>query len=316
MTKGSILAKPAVNISSQILNLIGFILLCYFTGQLIGLLLTEWLFGVTAKQIATIIALPDKALAFRSIIVFLQTSSALLSFTLLPAAYLYFIQKQKPAAYFSPGQQLLPAAVLLTALLVLVSMPANAFFIEWNKHLQLPGWLAGLEKQLQLREQKGAHLTTLMTTFTSPWQLLAGFLVIAIIPAFGEEFFFRGIIQTHLMALLKNRHVAIVCTGALFSFFHFQFYGFLPRMLQGVLFGYLFYWSKDLSYPMIAHLVNNGFIVLMHYYWQHGLTKVNIADTAAVPLAWSLVCLPLTGVLVFTLRRYFSRRLAPSPSLN
>jgi hypothetical protein len=316
MTRGSIFATAAENKSSQILNLVGFILLCYFTGQLIGLLLTEWFYGVTAKQIATILTLPDKAMAFRNIIIFLQTSSALLSFTLLPAAYLYLIQKQKPTAYFSPGQRLLPAAVLLTALLVLACMPVNALFMEWNKHLQLPEGLAWLEKQLQLREQKGAHLTTLLTTFTSPWQLLAGLFVIAIIPAFGEEFFFRGIIQTNLVALFKNKHVAIVCTGALFSFFHFQFYGFLPRMLQGVLFGYLFYWSKDLCYPMIAHLVNNGFTVVMHYCWQHGLINVNITDTAAVPLAWSLVCLPLTGVLIYTLRRYFSRHLMPDPNFN
>jgi membrane protease YdiL (CAAX protease family) len=193
-------------------------------------------------------------------------------------------------------------------------MPVNAFLIEWNKHLQLPDGLAWLEKHLQLREQKGAHLTTLLTTFASPGQLLAGFFVIAIIPAFGEEFFFRGILQTSLTALSKNKHVAIVCTGALFSFFHFQFYGFLPRMLQGVLFGYLFYWSKDLCYPVIAHLINNGFTVVMHYFWQHGLIKVNITDTAAVPLSWSFAGLLLAVVLIFTLRRYFSRHLMPNLS--
>ncbi len=294
---------------SQILDLVGFILLCYFAGQLIGLLLTEWLFGLTAQQISTIIMLPDKAFAFRSIIIFLLISSALFSFSFLPAAYLYFIQKQTPTAYFAPEQRLLPVAVLLTMLLVLVCMPVNALLMEWNKHLQLPDWLAWLENQLQLREQKGEHLTTLLTTFTSPWQFLVGFLVIAIIPAFGEEFFFRGIIQTNLVSLSKNKHVAIVCTGFLFSFLHFQFYGFLPRMLQGVLFGYLFYWSKNLFYPIIAHLTNNGVMVVLYYFWQHELITFNITDTAAVPFFWSLACMLLTVLLVFALKRFFSRHL-------
>ena len=307
MAEGSLPTITVRNKVSQTLDLVGFILLCYFAGQLIGLLITEWLFGLTAQQLSTIIMLPDKAVAIRNIIIFLQASSALFSFTLLPAAYLYLIQKQTPITLFAPHQRLLPAAVLLTILLVLMCMPVNALLIEWNKHLQLPNGLAWLEHQLQLREQKGAQLTSLLTTFTSMWQLLAGVLFVAIIPSFGEEFFFRGIVQTKLVTLFKNKHIAIVCTGFLFSFLHLQFYGFVPRMLQGVLFGYLFYWSKNLFYPIIAHLTNNGVTVVMYYCWQHGLIPVNITDTAAVPLSWSLVCLLPVALLVFALQQYFSR---------
>jgi hypothetical protein len=283
-----------------------------------GLLLTEWLSGLTARQLSTLLLLPDQAFAFRNTIIFLQASSALFRFTLLPAAYLYFIQKQTPVALFARNQRLLPAAVLLTVLLVLICMPVNALLMEWNKHLQLPGGLAWLEDQIRLREQKGAHLTTLLTTFTSPWQLLVGFLFVAMIPSFGEEFFFRGIVQTKLVTLFRNKHIAILCAGFVFSFLHLQFYGFLPRMLQGVLFGYVFYWSKNLFYPMIAHLTNNGVTVVMYYCWQHGFIPVNITDTAAVPLALSLVCLPLTVLLVFALKQLFSRvshqRPSPSPA--
>ncbi len=299
----STFSRPHQSTASKLLNLLGFMLLCYFGGQLIGLLLTEWLFNLEAQDIAAVVARPTQAISVRNSIIFLQATSALFSLILLPAAYLYFFQDQRPTLYFAPAQKLLPLAIILTAVLVIVFMPVNAIFIEWNKHLQLPALFTGLEQ----REQRAAQLTAFFTTFTSLRELAVGLFFIALIPAIGEEFFFRGVIQTRLASLLKNKHIAIVCTSILFSLFHFQFYGLLPRMLQGILFGYLFYWSGNLWYAVIAHFVNNGVIVLAYYLWQHKLLNVNITDSAIVPLSLSLVCLLLTVVLFFSLKRYFFR---------
>ena len=53
------------------------------------------------------------------------------------------------------------------------------------------------------------------------------------IPAIGEELLFRGAVQRLFLRWVRNPHVAIWVTGTLFSFIHFQFYGFLPRMVLG-----------------------------------------------------------------------------------
>jgi membrane protease YdiL (CAAX protease family) len=61
-------------------------------------------------------------------------------------------------------------------------------------------------------------------------------------------------------------HVAIIVSAFFFSFIHFQFYGFIPRMLLGVVFGYLLYWSGSILMPMLAHFINNAFAVTAFYF--------------------------------------------------
>ena len=46
---------------------------------------------------------------------------------------------------------------------------------------------------------------------------------------------------------------------------HLQFYGILPRMMLGVLFGYLFYWSGSIWIPVFAHFINNASAVIVAY---------------------------------------------------
>ena len=90
-------------------------------------------------------------------------------------------------------------------------------------------------------------------------------LVIAIIPAIGEELFFRGYLQEKMTQWLGKPDVAIIITAILFSAIHMQFQGFLPRFALGLILGYLFYWSGSLWLPIIAHLLNNAMAVTFSY---------------------------------------------------
>jgi hypothetical protein len=69
----------------------------------------------------------------------------------------------------------------------------------------------------------------------------------------------------------------------MFSAFHLQFFGFVPRMLLGALFGYLYYWSGNLLMPIFAHFINNGFSVLMLYLNQLGVVDIDIDSTETAP---------------------------------
>jgi len=90
---------------------------------------------------------------------------------------------------------------------------------------------------------------------------MVGLLVIAAIPAVSEELFFRGIVQTKLVAYFKNPHWAIWLGAVFFSAFHFQFEGFFPRIVLGAVLGYLYYWSINLWIPIILHFFNNAMLV-------------------------------------------------------
>ncbi len=130
---------------------------------------------------------------------------------------------------------------------------------------------------------------------------------IALIPAIGEELVFRGLIQPKIYKMSRNVHVAVWLTGFIFSFIHLQFYGLIPRMLLGVLFGYLYAWSGNLWYSILGHFINNGFTLIMYYLHQRQSVTINIEDTASVPWGISLAFMAVSAFLLISLKTYFSK---------
>jgi membrane protease YdiL (CAAX protease family) len=215
----------------------------------------------------------------------MQGVAAFSGFILMPWVLLkYYYQGQ--VEDFSSAKTALPL-VAITVFIALFFMGVNAPFIEWNQNFIFPEALAGLEEKLKALEETLAQTSAFITKFDSVGQLLLGLVVVAIIPGIGEEFVFRGLIQNHVYGISKNIHVAIWVAALLFSLFHLQFYGLVPRMLLGALFGYLYYFSGNIIYPMIAHFFNNGFTLVMLYLFQQNMVEYNIEDTEVLP--WSQV---------------------------
>ena len=115
--------------------------------------------------------------------------------------------------------------------MVVAFMFANSFLIDWNAHLHFPGDMQGFETWARSKENELKVVTDFLTRFTSFGDFMIGFVVIVLIPAFGEELLFRGIIQNKLENITGNGHVAIWFTAILFSAFHFQFFGCIPFIL-------------------------------------------------------------------------------------
>src|SRR5690606_9694418 len=108
--------------------------------------------------------------------------------------------------------------------------------------------------------------------------LAINLLMIAIIPAIGEELLFRGGIQNIFYKWFKNPHIAIWAAAILFSAIHVQFYGFIPRMLLWALFGYLLVWGKSIWYPIIGHFINNGSAVVTAFIYQQQGKSIDELD--------------------------------------
>jgi hypothetical protein len=231
-----------------------------------------------------------------------------LAFTMIGSAlaFLSFVEKKSFSDLNdNPYVWALPA--MLTVLIVIVFMPFDALIIEWNQHMDLPPFLDELEKQMQASEAVRSELTKKLTDFRNVPQLLAGLFVIGLIPAIGEELVFRGLIQSKLIKMFGNVHVGVWAAGFIFSFIHFQFYGFVPRMLLGVLFGYLYVWSGNIWYPIIGHFTNNGFTLVMYYLYQKKTVGVNIDDTASVSLRTTLISFAVLVFLLYIFKSYFTR---------
>ncbi|UBM58024.1 CPBP family intramembrane metalloprotease [Marinilongibacter aquaticus] len=183
---------------------------------------------------------------------------------------------------------------------MLAAMPLMGYIQEINAQMKLPESLHAVEDFMRKTEDQLAEMTEMLTDFKSFGHMLVGFVVIAIFAGVGEELVFRGLLQRKLYLGLKNPHLAIWLTAIIFSAIHFQFYGFLPRMLLGALFGYLFYWSGNLWLPIAAHIFNNGFAVVMYYLYHEGHISKEVVDMNEVPLSAVLISI----VLVFGLLWY------------
>jgi membrane protease YdiL (CAAX protease family) len=301
----SYVAVPRGPLTSLVL-LVVFVVGGLFIGNFIGMGLALALLGGDLATLQGIISgAVEHPQAQNALLVF-QAAAALCAFIAAPLAYLWFVEGRQPSS-LSPGYPLWLVPALLTVLLVVTFMPFNALFIEWNRNVDLPAFFDRWEAWAQAKETDLAELTKRITEFKSVPRLLVGLLVIALIPAVGEELVFRGLVQPKFFALTRNVHAAVWLTAFIFSFIHFQFYGLIPRMLLGVLFGYLYAWSGNLLYPIIGHFVNNGFTLIMFFFYQRKAVPIDIEDTASVPVTFSLIALALTVVLLVGLRNYFIR---------
>ena len=219
---------------------------------------------------------------------------------LLPALAYWYLIERRTWVQFNSRPLWAVASLGLVALIVIAFMPFDGLVIEWNQSIHLPQTLAPLEQWIRDKEKSLEGITRYLTTFSSPTQLVVALLVIAVIPAIGEEVLFRGILQRNISYWTRNVHAGIWLAAILFSAIHIQFLGFVPRMLLGALFGYLYVWSGNLWVPIFAHFVNNGFTVIMVYMHQRKLVSVDIESNELVPVWGAMLSLVLTlGLMYF-----------------
>ncbi|MEO8761359.1 MAG: CPBP family intramembrane glutamic endopeptidase, partial [Bacteroidia bacterium] len=183
---------------------------------------------------------------------------------------------------------------ILTAIaIVLFALPAVSGLEAWNQQIHLPQSFSALESWMRLKETDAEKITLLFFQDKSMSGLVVNLLVVAFMAALSEELFFRGLLQQMFIKNKMNAHVAIVITAILFSAFHLQFFGFIPRMFLGIVLGYLYYLTQNLWVSIIAHFCNNAFaVVAMHFYNQETEGVANTQDpigTAFVLLSIAMV---------------------------
>lgn len=193
---------------------------------------------------------------------------------------------------------------LLIVILMFVALPGINYTHTLNQALHLPGWLNGAEKWMQDKEDAASRLTDAFLALKSPGDLIWNIVMFGLLPAVGEELFFRGALFSILREWTKRTNLTIFITAFLFSAIHLQFYGFLPRFLLGLGFGYLFYFTGSLWAPILAHFVNNTMAVVAAYLFSIGKSSVNYADLGSVDnVAISIISILLTIIMFKVIER-------------
>ncbi|MFM8912032.1 MAG: type II CAAX prenyl endopeptidase Rce1 family protein, partial [Flammeovirgaceae bacterium] len=211
----------------------------------------------------------------------MQGITSLFGFVLVPY-FAYRALTHQGLKSFSAHK--LNSTLLLLALFITVSFAVfDSAIIEWNKAIVFPEFMKPFETWARDYENRLQELTKVFTQFNHAGEFAVAMLVVAVGAGICEEFLFRGIIQQELMRSSNNIHVSIWVAAFLFSTIHMQFFGFVPRLLLGALFGYLYHWSGNLLVPMFAHFVNNGFSLLMMYLFQLKIVDLNMETEQSAP---------------------------------
>lgn len=231
----------------------------------------------------------------------------------IPPLVLAYLWSEKPIAYLQLDKKTKGLNVLFVILFMILAIPFINLLGDLNQQLVLPESFAWLENWMKASEAQATQLTEKLLNVHSVQGLLFNILLIAMLPALGEELFFRGAIQ-NVFREWKGALTAIWITAIIFSTIHLQFYGFVPRLLLGAFFGYLLVWSGNLWLPVLAHFTNNAIAVIFYYMKNNGYQTIDIDAIGTGNTMWmGLVSAVLVITGIVWLRKHLQKTNYQSP---
>lgn len=272
----------------QLFLLFGLFFICYLLALLVTAAIS--LSGVPMEKIAEAETMSDifrfnlNDPAFVSKLKWAQLISSILIFIVPPFVFTLLVTPSLPSpqgrvrGYLHLDQSFQVVFALIIPVLMIASLPLINLMAEINTKMILPDFLSEVEQSMKKAEEEAKVMTEAFLRMDSPGALIFNMVMIALIPAFGEELLFRGVVQKLFSQWTRNVHWGIWIAAALFSALHGQFYGFLPRMVLGGLLGYLLLWSGSLWLPILAHFINNGTAVLVAYLIRQGVISKEVEN--------------------------------------
>ena len=226
---------------------------------------------------------------------------------LLPPLCMAYLWSKQPLEWLKvKGEKELKGERVWAVVLMLVALPAINLLAHINEQMALPTFLEPLEAWMKTQEETAKNLTDQFMHVTTFGGLIINLLLMAVLPAISEELTFRGV----LMNLFKVKgesvpHLAIWCSAILFSAIHLQFYGFVPRMLMGALFGYMLVWTGSLWTPILMHFTNNAMAVILYFVSLRAGWDIEMMDAIGTndTLWLGVVSMVITIVGIYAFRR-------------
>lgn len=269
-----------------------------FIGFLVGLFFT----GFDMDLLVEILQNPYHIDGSKTIMLVVQGVIALVAFLVVPILFgMRWDKKQydKVTSISPIGLEL----GLLVVLFMMATMPFNAALLEWLSVENWPEALSELGEWVASFDGNYDQLTAFFVDFQSSGEFILAVFVMALLPAVGEEFLFRGFLQPIFIEWTGKVHLGIILTAIIFSAFHMQIAAFLPRFLLGLAMGYFFYWTGNLAYSMLAHFVNNFVTLLLAGMYKLGWTNLDVSNDTEVPVIYIISSLIVMSVLLYRINQ-------------
>ena len=234
-----------------------------------------------------------------------QAVSQIVAFAGTALVFAWMFQ-ESPLEYLKiTGGHRVGKGMLGATLVLLCVIPLSDWLTTVNESWHFPQSMAWLEEQLRQNTEKSQALVESFLLRDVVGAFLSNLLVLAVLPAICEELLFRGALQQTLGRCLRNPHVVIWLTAAIFSLFHGEVFAFLPRFMLGAALGYLFYYGGSLWINATAHFLNNAILVVLYYLANLGVIEIDMTESFNTP--WYLALAGLVVAILF-FRLFFCKK--------
>ena len=226
---------------------------------------------------------------------------SLASFLLPSLFFVYFFYRRRQRKYLLATTTSSWTNYIITAIAIVVFSPFFFSIAQWNQ-------------ELVNAESSNQAIAEVLVRMQTPLDFALNLILVGLVAAVGEELLFRGILQRLFSQVTQNIHTGILITGSVFSIIH-DLNGFFPRLMMGIAFGYLLYWTGSIWVTIFAHAFFNSAQVVMQYFLEEVVTE---ADTT-LPMPWVITSAVLTGIiayLIWYVNKSSEHKLNPETYLN
>ncbi|MBV8389430.1 MAG: CPBP family intramembrane metalloprotease [Mucilaginibacter sp.] len=285
-----------IHYAYQFLAVIGLLILTLIVGTLSGMVIIKIIYG--SKTLWNVLEAKLTAPNVSGSLWILQFFGTTLPILVTPIIFSYFIARE-PDEYLKTNFHFPWLLIAIVFVAMMLSNPLIEFLGNLNEKMVLPKFLKGVEDWMRQSENETKKLSDTMMEMRSFSAMIFNLLFIGLLTAIVEEVLFRGCLQTIFVRWTNSKHAAVWIVAILFSAFHMEFFGFLPRMFLGVLFGYFTVWSGSVWPSIWAHFVNNGTIVVITYLAGQKIIDINVDDQHVFSNAIYVASLIITMALLY-----------------
>jgi CAAX protease family protein len=211
---------------------------------------------------------------------------------LMPAFLFAYLSHPRPLAYLglkAPGKGI---QLLLVVLMMLGAIPVLQM---------IEGLISHIDFGTKVKESQAASDSMMSAFLNVPTfsAFVKAFVVMAIIPAMGEELFFRGILLRFARKKTMNMIFPVLFTAIIFSYSHTNIYGFLSIFLAGVILAVIYNITGSLWCSILGHVVFNGSQVVLAYMSSSNTAIKTFMSNTSLP-----VSLVVGGAILFGISFY------------
>lgn len=222
----------------------------------------------------------------------------------LPVILFARICYHRPALYTGSETPVSIKQFILVVAVLLLVFPVGGALAEINKIIPIPHKLAFKFREMEDNRQVMENMFININTFP---KYLLSLLIIGVLPAVFEEFYFRAGLQGVFLRWFGGPAFAIILTSVIFSAIHMSYYGFLVRFALGLVLGYVFYYSGSIWLSAFLHFLFNGFQVTALYFLKES-DKINAKGVEENFPLWAGIPALIFLIAVFGLFKMESER--------